>query len=176
LGFWRCPVSARLDAMPLLQPLGRALDLQPCAYRSGRGQALPQGYDHLAGCLELSAYWPDGSGSFASAPARMTAPPASSKAQTATPTKACFVFRPVRDLELYLADTMATGGIVFEWHRCSGPAIAIADHLRQRHSRSAHQRLSQPYNARLDILRRVERAFGGIFRHAILPGLVAEKK
>lgn len=37
--------------------------------------------------------------------------------QAATPAKSCLVFRPIRNLELHLADTMAAGGIVFERHR-----------------------------------------------------------
>ena len=39
------------------------------------------------------------------------------KRQTSAPTKACLVFRPVRDLELHLANAMAAGGIVLERHR-----------------------------------------------------------
>jgi hypothetical protein len=37
--------------------------------------------------------------------------------RAATPAKACLVFRPVQNLELHLADTVAAGGIVFERHR-----------------------------------------------------------
>jgi hypothetical protein len=38
------------------------------------------------------------------------------KCQAAAPAKACLIFRPVRYLELHLADTMAAGSIVLERH------------------------------------------------------------
>jgi hypothetical protein len=46
--------------------------------------------------------------------------------QTATMTKSCLIFWPVRHPELHLLNMMATAGIVFERHGYATKAIALA--------------------------------------------------
>ncbi|ANP90890.1 hypothetical protein BA011_33780 (plasmid) [Rhizobium leguminosarum] len=83
------PTSAGSGAMLLLQPLARAVNLQAGADRRGS-------------CVLEHTIWTG----FRCQP----------QGQAATPTKSCFILRPVRHPELRLLNVMTTAGIVFERH------------------------------------------------------------